>query len=312
MYGRFAAALLCAVVVVESVAGAVPLQLNPTYKSKYSDGVKKQNAGEYAVALATFESIPVNDRSYDTRLHIATCKAKLGRLLDAAADLEDIIALAKSDKLPGTQREAIIDTAKSDLDELLLETPRLSISSTPRSTNISATLDGAALTLPADRALDPGLHVLVATREGKEVFRKEVTLERRAKQTVEIDVAPPASPIVVEAPKAIAPRDEARSSAPVIGYVVLAGGVAFGAVAVGGFVARGAAYDEYKATCDTPAGCDADLRAPVRKWEAISFTSAGLAVVGIGVGIYLLTKPRSTSSVAVNIGPSSLQLIARF
>lgn len=306
----FAAASLGAVLLVQHFAVAVPLQLNPTYKAKYSDGVKKQNAGDFGVALATFESIPVEERSYDTRLHIATCKARLGRLLDAAAELEQIIAVAKTDKLPATQREAIIDTAKSDLDELLLETPHLSVAVSARTTNVSVTIDGTAVTPPVDQPVDPGAHLVVAKRDGKEVFRKEITLERRAKTSVDVDVAPPVAPSV-EPTKPVAPPATETPSKPISGYVALGAGVAFGAIAVGGFIARGTAYDDFKASCDTAAGCDDGLRAPVRKWEAISFTSAGLAVVGVGVGIYLLAKPRSPS-VALNLGPASVQLVGSF
>lgn len=313
MNRRIFAALLSAATLATSAVAAAPLDLKPMHKPKYAEGVKKQSGGDYAVALAAFESIPVHERSYDTRLHIASCKARLDRLIAAAAELEEVIALAKVDKLSATQREAIIDTAKSDLDALLLETPHLLLTVSARTKNATVAVDGRSVAVPSDEVVDPGAHVVTATREGAEIFRKEVRLERGGKLALEIDVAP-----VVSAPapaKAIAPRDDTRSGPPALSYVALGGGVAFGALAVVGFLQRGGAYDEYKASCETATGCDSDLRTPVRRWEAIAFTSAGLAVIGVGVGIYLLAKPRvdvGRTSVALSVTPSSIQLFGRF
>lgn len=308
MTRRIAAAVLSAVLAVSAMASAVPIQLAPAHKAKYSDGVKKQSAGNFAAALASFESIPVSDRSYDTRVHIASCKARLGRLLDAAAELEEIIKLAMEDKIPPAQRDAIVDTAKSDLDELVADTPRLTITTSERSKDLVVMLDNAAVAVPFDRAFDPGTHLVIAKRGGEEVFRRDVVLERKGKVSVEIDVpAPIVPPPHREEPLSDVPAP--KSTTPVLGYIALGTGVAFAGLAVGGFIARGTAVDAYKAQCDTAAGCDPELRGPVKTWEAISFTSVALSAVSIGVGVYLVARP---TPVSVSVGPTSFHLVARF
>lgn len=303
-----ALSLLCVALTAASTSLGVPLRLNPVHKAKYSDGVKKQNAGEYLTALASFESIPLPERSYDTRLHIASCKARLDRLLDAVADLDDIIAVATKDKLSPTDRDAIVDTAKSDRDGLLAEMPRLSITS---NANLAVTLDDQLLTPPVDRAVDPGKHVVIAKQGEKEVFRREVDVARQAKMkiAVEVEVKSP-DPVVPPPPKPIAPPATISPGPPTAAYLVLGAGIAFGAVAVGGFVLRGTAINEYRDSCDTRAGCDADLRSPVRRWETIAFTSTALAAVSAGVSVYLFARPRS--SVAVSLDATSVRVFGTF
>lgn len=112
---------------------------------------------------------------------------------------------------------------------------------------------------------DPGPHVVVATRDGKEVFRREVTGEPGAEGT---------------------PARSPSSASP-----------------------RSTAIDEYKATCETRAGCNDDLRAPVRRWEAVAFTSVALSAASFGAAIYLFAKPsRAAPSVAIGFDASSVTL----
>jgi hypothetical protein len=308
----FGSALLVATLGVASSALAVPMKLNPAHKAKYSDGVKKQNAGDYAVALASFESIPVADRSYDARLHIATCKARLNRMKDAAADLDEIINLAKNDKLSPSERDAIVDTAKSDLDQLNLEIPRLSITTTARSVGLTVKVDGAVVKAPYNGTLDPGAHTVTANRGEEEVFKRDVSAERNGKYVIEIDNAPTA--VVAPAPKVEPPPPvlERPAGAPVTAYIAMGAGIAFGALSVVGFVSRGSAYDDYKASCDTRLGCDDGLRSTVSTWQTVAFASAAVSVASFGVGIYLFAKPRTTTTAALTVTPSSIQLIARF
>lgn len=304
-------ALLVATLGVAASAHAVPMKLNPAHKSKYSDGVKKQNAADYAAALASFESIPVADRTYDARLHIATCKAHLGRMKDAAADLEEIANVAKSDKLSPSERDAIIDTANSDLQQIKIEAPHLSVTVTTRSVGLVVKVDDVEVKPPFEGMLDPGAHTVIALRGDEQVFKRDVTAERNGKYVIEIDNAPAA---VAPAPKVEKPAPVVveKSGAPATAYVAVGAGVAFGAIAVLGFASRGSKYSDYQASCDTRAGCDEDLRSSVSTWQTIGFTSAALSVASFGVGIYLFAKPRPSAPVALTVTPSSVSLIARF
>ena len=58
----------------------------PTSDKAYKAAVKLEASGDVTGALAAFEAIPVVQRDFPTRLHIASCKYKLNRLLEAEAD----------------------------------------------------------------------------------------------------------------------------------------------------------------------------------------------------------------------------------
>lgn len=305
-------ACVTATLLVAGTPHAVPLKLNPAHKAKYSLGVKKQNGGEFAVALASFESIPVADRSYDTRLHIASCKARLGRMMDAVAELEEIVRLAKSDQLSPSDRDAIVDTAKSDLQQLQLEAPHLSVTITARSTGLVVRVDGVAVNPPVDAMLDPGAHVVTAFRDAEEVFKRDVAAERHGKYVIEIDNAP----VVTTAPLPQVDKPavvvEPSPGPPVTAYLAVGAGVALGALSLVGFTSRGRAYDDYKASCDMRSGCDDGLRSTVSTWQTVGFASAAISVASLGVGIYLFAKPRQAATAALTVTPSSVSLIARF
>ncbi len=300
---RLSAAL--ALILATSFAAPVMAQKNTGDKT-YKEALKLELSGNYAAALSVWESIAEGKRLPATRMHIAKCKSGLGRMLAAETDL---IALVADPKIDEAERE----TAKGDLELLRSKMPKLTLTLATSAVGSKVTLDGQELTLPATRALDPGVHHVLATKGLKEVYRRDVTLEEGRTINVEID-DPTATATKVDSATttplvtttnsnatkdavAVEPRSS-RGAAPIVALAL--GGVFIGGFVVGQLLASKNA-DDLKTTCagQGTLAChdDDDKKSAVHKWETVSFVSAGLAAVSIGVGVYLLAKsPSKTES----------------
>jgi hypothetical protein len=303
---------------------AAPNTLSPAHERIYKQGVKQQNAGDAAAALATFESIPPAARHWDTRLHIAACKQRLGRYLDAARDLEDLIAEAQASKLPAGEKEALVDTAQSDLDLVHEQTPKITVRLSARTAGVVTTVDGSIVTPPATVSVDPGTHIVSATRAGAVVFRKDVDLAPAQSVQVEVDALSPAKGDT-PAPAAEGPPPAATVATPQVeespsrlpGWIALGAGAVFAGGAVVSILQRNSAANDLATSCGRdprlagapPADpdraaiwpCDADAQASADRWQTIGIVSGALAAVSIGVGVYFLVRP----------GPSSPRVTAR-
>ena len=177
----------------------------------YKTGVKLENSGDLVGALAAFESIPEAKRDFNTRLHIAGVREKLGRYLEAEKDYEAIRTDPKADA-------ATVDTAAAALQDLRARIPKLVVKVTAATTGVKVSLDGKEITHPATTAVNPGTHVVVATRGTEQVFKREVTIAESTTLEVLVD-APAASSTTAPAPHVrwttSSPATRPRSCAPV-------------------------------------------------------------------------------------------------
>lgn len=87
------AAVIAATLFV-GIAMAAPYK----YEKQYKSAVKAEVAGDVLGALTAFEAIPLADRDIATRVHIASCKRKLNRLLEADRDLAVLLETAGLDQ----------------------------------------------------------------------------------------------------------------------------------------------------------------------------------------------------------------------
>lgn len=285
---RALAALL--VVCFATSAGAAP----SATEQKYKAAVKLENSGNVVDALAAFEALPVKD--FNTRLHIASCKRKLGRMLDSARDYESI----RDDSTADT---ATKDTAASDLEVLRAATPKLKI--TAVQADLAVSVDGASVKVPGEHLVDPGTHVVTATRAGAVVFERKVPLAESTSMDVVVDVPLPA-PVVV-APVVVAPlpaeqpaSDWKRPAGFVIGGVGIAalGLATFSALRIGSLERE---RDELAATGDAAAF---DRANDARTMQTIGRIALGVGLVGLGVGTYLVLATPREKAVAVRVGPT--------
>jgi hypothetical protein len=274
----------------------------------YKTGVKLENAGDLVGALAAFESIPEAKRDFNTRLHIAGVREKLGRYLESERDYEAIRTDPKADA-------ATVDTAAAALQDLRGRIPKLVVKVTAATTGVKVTLDGKEITHPATTAVNPGTHTVVATRGAEQVFKREVTIAESTTLEVLVD-APAASSTTAAAPASpatkavdVTPAPASSSSQKTIGWITIGAGGAFAVLGIVSHLQANKAADDYKASCQSssspgyPFSCPDDGKSTVRTWETVRLVSGIAAVVGVGVGITLLvTAPKDGMSVKTQTG----------
>ncbi len=271
----------------------------------YKTGVKLENSGDLVGALASFESIPAEKRDFNAKLHIASCKKKLGRMLEAERDYEAIRTDPKADS-------ATVDTAASDLEDLRPRIPRLVVKLTPATRDVAVTVDGGEAKLPLTLSVNPGLHTVVATRAGEVAFKREVTLSESTTIEVLVDAPSPSAPAVVTAPVVRdAPPPSSSSSQRTWGWIGVGTGVAFGGAALGAWLYSGSLASSYREDC-AAGPCDKGRETPIRTWETVSFVAVGAAVVTAGVGVTLLLTAPKENPVAVTATHNGVYLVGSF
>ncbi len=311
---RAAWALVALSLLAPSIALATPTEVPPEHKKAYLAAVQLQNDGEYATALAAFEALPPDARAAaTTKIHVAACKQRLGRWREAARDLE---ASAHDSSLD----EATRDVARSDLQDLHDHAPKVEIKLSSKTKGVAVTIANEPVTPPATIELDPGSYTVLARRGGEVVYRHEVVAQ--PDKTVELVIAAPAgepaAPVSTPTPTRTADRAPTiESSSSVLPWLAIGGGVAFGALAGFSYLSARSARDDLQASCDTVAGCDPDAKSRIGTWNTVTGVSLGAAVVGVGLGVYLLaTRPARGPSASVALVPSAdgvrLGLHARF
>lgn len=270
----------------------------------YKTGVKLENTGDLVGALASFESIPAEKRDFNAKLHIASCKKKLGRMLEAEKDYEAIRTDPKADG-------ATVDTAASDLEDLRPRIPKLVVKLTPATRDVAVTVDGGAAKPPLTLSVNPGAHSVVATRGEDVVFKREVTLTESTTIEVLVDAPSPSAPAVVAAPVVRDAPPPSSSSQRTWGWIGVGTGVAFGGAALGAWLYSGALASSYREDC-AAGPCDKARETPIRTWETVSFVSVGAAVVTAGVGVTLLLTAPKENPVAVTATQNGVYLVGSF
>ncbi len=267
----------------------------------YKSGVKLENSGDLVGALAAFESIPAEKRDFNARLHIAGCKKKLGRLLEAERDYDAIRTDAKADP-------ATVETAASDLEDLRPRIPKLVVKLSPATKDVKVAIDGHEAKVPTTVAVNPGTHSVVATRGDAQVFKRDVTMSESMSIEVEID-APSAA--VTTTPTKSDPvttpttNDSSTGSAQrTWGWIGVGAGAAFAVGAIGAWVYSGKLADG----CNSGDTCESS----VRTWETLSAVSVGVAVLATGVGVTLLLTAPKEKTVAVKAGTNGVFLVGEF
>jgi hypothetical protein len=282
-------------------ATAAPQALDPRYKA----GLAAEAEQDFERALAIYEAIPVGERTIFTRLHIATCKVRLGRFVDAEADLTNLV----QDPAASVVRE----TAQSDLADLRARMPRLTIRmAAGSSSDVWITVDGKPVGPPVTIPLDPGQHQVVGTRAGVEVYRQKVALQDSQAVEVEVEVAAAANAPVAAAVGSVettAPRRDALGPQrfedrphPMRRWAVPAftSGAALAVLSGVSFVLVLRAQNDLKTGCgaqDTPL-CDTDAAGAgrLRTFETIGWISGGAAVASLSLGAVALLIGRDPKS----------------
>jgi hypothetical protein len=220
---------------------------------------------------------------------------------------------------------------KMDLVAPLISKITIHVESTSRVDGLAIAIDGVALA-PADwetpLGRDPGPHHVTAEAPGHAPWSTDVDLGKKADfQKVDVpkltSIVETPKPLPVEQPKMVDDKKPATTSAEgskTGAWLVLGVGGVFAVGAVGSFLLTKSAQSDRKDFCESQyvTGCpDDDSKSRIHRWGTLTYVSAGLAVVGIGVGIVLLTRSSSSSptmqvgTAAIGSGPG-LQLVGAF
>jgi serine/threonine-protein kinase len=284
-------------------------------------------AGETEKACKKLEASVAVLVQLGTRLNLADCYEKIGRLASAWAEFRGAAAMAA--KL-GDRREPYARDRSATLEPRLA---RLTITAAP-ALELRVTRDEIVV-LPAllDTAVpvDPGRHVIVATAPGHKTWQTTVEVRREGETlTVQIPVLEP-QPEAPELPRAETPPptpEEARRTRHIIAFSV--GGAGIAALGVGTVFSLGArsSWNDSRSHCNASNECDDTGFSLVQDAQskgtlATVLIGVGAAAVGAGVILYLtaptVEEPAPASqpqalrlTPAIAPGYSGLALAGRF
>jgi len=307
------ALLPVALATAPTLAGPAPKGAPAGYEAKFKAVVEAEKNEEYEKSLALLDEIPVERHNVYTRLKRATLLVRLGRFIEAEAVLSELMKDPKAD--------AIRATVQGDLDDLRARMPKLTIRLAATSKDDAwVTVDDKPVGPPVTIPVNPGTHVVIAKRAGKEVFKQKVTLQDSQTLELEIDtsLAPPETPVAsVSVPTASPVKRTDAGPAPTepsANWGRALPAFAVGALFVGGsaasFVLMKGAQRSTEESCAAQhsVGCDLDGAGGGRiaTFETLGWVSAGLAVASISVGVVLV----ATTSGAANKTEKHGSLIA--
>ncbi len=291
-----------------TLAAPAPKGAPPGYEAKYKEVVDAEKAEEYEKALTLLDQIPADKQNVYSRLKRAGLLVRLGKFVEAEAVLSTLVKDPAAD--------VIRATAQSDLEDVRARMPKLTIRMAKGSgTDVWVTLDGKPVGPPVMLPVNPGAHVIVAARGGKDVFKQNVTLQDSQALEVEIDtsVAPPAPPVAsVSVPTPAAPAAkqdvvEGPSGAKRAMPFLVVGGV-FAVGSVVSFVMMGSASSSAEANCAAQHGfgCDGSAAGTgsIKTWQTVGWASAGVALASLGVGVVLwgTTDSKKTAMAVPMVG----------
>jgi hypothetical protein len=283
----------------------------------FRQGTEDVDAGRYAAALEKFGRVAAVKETANVRFNIARCEESLGKTGAALADFE----LAQREAKPGEgEHEDVASLARDHADALRPRVPRLTVTApVAPPAGLTVTLDGAKLAVGAlgvPLPVDPGAHVLDATAPGRAPFHAEVALGERESKTVAIALSA-GDPGAGGAAEHDAAGD--ASSRRAWGGVTLGVSGALAATSVVFLLLHNGAVSDVESACPgdrCPASSQTSVNgheSTARTDETLSVVFAGAAVIGAGVGLYLvLGAPSSPAAASAVVTPGGFSLSGRF
>jgi hypothetical protein len=301
------------------VAAGAPAEAQPTDNKVLAEQLFEQaralaKADQWAEACPKFEASLRYDATLGTRLNLATCYEKVGKLASAWAQFRE--AAERARLASDTARR---DYANKQAAALLPRLPKLTIAgpATPPE-GFAVTRDGVVLELAALGSalyVDPGFHEVAASAPGFEPFKAAVRIEEAQAKSVVIRelvaIKRPATPEPPPEAPAVAAEDEddERPSTPAdpartrrwIGLGVGGGGVLLAGIGLVVGAAARSTYHDAKSLCGPELVCDdeAELargrdlisRARTRATLSTVFVVTGAAAAVAGAVVWF-TAPR--------------------
>jgi hypothetical protein len=260
----------------------------------------KQN--NFAAACPKLEESQRLDPGLGTQFNLGLCYVQIGKLAGAWRNFRAVERLAHA-----TGKSAREVAAKEILAELRSKVPHLVL--VPAEGDVTLRVDGADV----DReewsfyAVEPGEHIIDATAPAKQPWQRRVVVDA-AQLALPVDI-PPLNTVT---PKLTSPSQavttvpaESSSNKRAIGFAL--GGV--GVLGLAGAVTTGLLVLSAKSVVDekcTPACVDQEGHDAVSRGKVllpINMIAWGIAVVGLGVGSYLVLTSGSKQPARAGLGP---------
>lgn len=287
----------------------------------YERGVAAMDADKYAEALAQFQKSYETVSSPNSRMMVGRALVKLGRLPEAHRELSRAIGEATTSPANQKKYKKTIETAQKELDDIKDKLAYLTVRH-----GAKLQLQGQAVAASdwnAPQPVMPGTLLVEVTFTDGRQLQKQLTLKAGERTEFVVDTPAPTSPDAPGVPKiaaapASSPTGERPSgmSRPTVGY--LFGGV--GILGLGTFVGFGliaaSSYGNPRALCNTQICPQSALddQASKSTFQGIGYAGLGVGILGLGIGTWLVLSgdPTSKTATALQLGPTSVQVVQRF
>lgn len=276
------------------------------------------DAGEYELALERFRKARGLYPAPTLSLMEGRTLVQLGRWVEAFERFNETARTTLEPDAPEAFERAVQDgaTEASRLDNML---PRLQIRAPDA--DVEVMLDGRSVPKPlldVLQPIDPGEHQLTAAHDGSVYFERQLSFPAGHVEVVNVPSPPDLASVPAaddssdgsaDVPRVVSGRDTPQWIAPVA-FGVAGAGAGAAVVTLALAADRKSRLD---AVCDP--GCPESARGDLdafRVQRTLFFVSAGVAVVGLGVGGYFTLWGSDDESVALRLSPVGGELRARF
>lgn len=299
-----AASLFSASVLVSSDVHAQPNDEVDAARTKFRDGLDLESAGDWAGALAQFESVARVRMTPAVRFHIARCQHHLGKLLEALGGYRLAAHEAEND----ANAVEILREANDGIRAIEPLIPTLIIKRGEGAEASAVVLDGVTLgdtTLQKPVKVNPGVHTLQFTAADGTTVTRVVQVEQR--QTKHVILATSSAENKVQRPTASTqgPIDTSPSSATTESssnpWPWLAYGLGGASLITSGvfYGLRADTINKHDKECVNGV-CPESLRSTGnngKTYTTVANVTLGVGIAGVVVGtILLFTTGKSSSS----------------
>jgi len=296
---------------------ASPPQTQPdalaSARKLFTEALRAEEKGNFAEALEKFRRVAKVRDTVPVRYRIGACLEGLGQLKDALQAYQSVIDLGAGD----AKDLDVVRAAKEQSSTLNERIPQLTLTLSSADARVpDISIDGTPISsgeLGKPIALEPGAHQVSASAPGAEPFQTQITLNERARLSLVVQIpdahaAPPAPPPAPgpgdpPPPPSVSP-DRSRTTG---GWITLGAGAAFLVGAGVTLALRESAISSLDDACPSgacPRSRENELSSTRSRAQAegpIAAVFAGLGVVGVGIGTYLLlTSHRAPAASAVS------------
>jgi hypothetical protein len=304
-------------------------------KQWFSDGLAREEKGEFGAALELFRRAAQVKRTPQIVYHVGFCESRTAALVEALVDLDSAAAIART-----AHADDVVAAAQSELADVKKRVPTLQVklaagAGVKRATPAHFRVDGSSIALSllgTAMPLDPGEHSVSIELTSGGIATKSVTLAERDAKVVELappaEAPPDAAVAPVPAPPAPLAQHEATSAPPApvptaqrsstIEWVLVGAGAAVTVAGASLFAVARVKEGSLNGSCPTHTQCDPSLEgdyntATTLNSLGIGLGAVGLASVALGASMLVL-RPSASSSVAasVGVGPSGVRVAGVF